>query len=160
MTISFYKPEGKYGAFSNFSKHGILIDGVWWQTIEHYFQAQKFVDQKYKEEIRNAIDPRSAAKLGQSRKFSIRSDWESIKVDIMRNAVLVKFQLHSELRELLLSTGKERIVEDSPSDYFWGIGSDGSGKNALGAILEEVRELLANEKIKGDKNDKGKESKE
>ncbi|MCW3060810.1 MAG: hypothetical protein JWQ02_2631, partial [Capsulimonas sp.] len=53
-----------------------------------------------------------------------------------------KFETHSELREMLLSTGDEEIVENAPGDYYWGIGKDGSGKNMLGKILEEVRAKL------------------
>jgi predicted NAD-dependent protein-ADP-ribosyltransferase YbiA (DUF1768 family) len=36
-------------------------------------------------------------------------------------------------------------VENSPIDYYWGCGKDGSGKNKLGQILMEVREILRNE---------------
>ena len=43
MTIYFYgADEVPYGCFSNFSDHGFDLDGVWWPTSEHYFQAQKF----------------------------------------------------------------------------------------------------------------------
>ena len=33
----------------------------------------------------------------------------------------------------------------APGDYYWGCGKDGSGKNRLGAILEQVREQLRQE---------------
>ena len=42
MAIEFYSTRGPYGAFSNFSPHGFELDGHWWPTSEHYFQAQKF----------------------------------------------------------------------------------------------------------------------
>ncbi len=54
MTIYFYTTTDEYGAFSNFSRHGIKMDGLWWQTVEHYFQAQKFEDPTYREQIRGA----------------------------------------------------------------------------------------------------------
>jgi hypothetical protein len=60
----------------------------------------------------------------------------------MRKAVLRKFETHKDIREVLLSTGDELIVENSPIDYYWGCGKDGSGKNRLGEILMEVREIL------------------
>ena len=50
MTIYFYTKTDKYGEFSNFSKHGIEMNGQWWPTVEHYFQAQKFLDVEYKKE--------------------------------------------------------------------------------------------------------------
>ena len=41
MTAYFYTPrEQPYGCFSNFSRHGATMDGVWWPTVEYYFQAQ------------------------------------------------------------------------------------------------------------------------
>lgn len=60
----------------------------------------------------------------------------------MRKAVLKKFQTHTDIREILLATGEEEIVEKSPIDYYWGCGADGSGKNRLGVILMEVREII------------------
>ena len=142
MTIYFYTTRDRYGEFSNFSRHGVELDGLWWRTTEHYFQAQKFDDDNYKERIRNTPDPKTAAHLGRSRKVPIREDWEEIKDDVMRKAVSKKFQTHVGLRELLLSTGEERLVEAAPGDYYWGCGADGTGKNQLGLILEEVRKEL------------------
>lgn len=142
MTIYFYSSKEQYGEFSNFSKHGIELDGKWWPTTEHYFQAQKFNDETYQEKIRTALTPKTAANMGRSREMPIRNDWEAVKDNVMRKAVLKKFQTHKELKELLLATGNEEIVENSPSDYYWGCGVDGTGKNMLGKILQEVRQLL------------------
>jgi hypothetical protein len=68
-----------------------------------------------------------------------RADWESVKDDVMRRAVRCKFARHEDIRSLLLATGDEEIVENAPSDYYWGCGADGSGRNMLGQILMEVR---------------------
>lgn len=64
----------------------------------------------------------------------------------MRQAIRRKFQTHAELRELLVSTEDEELVENSPKDYYWGCGADGSGKNMTGIILMEVRAEFLNEK--------------
>ena len=144
MTIYFYTTNQPYGEFSNFSKYGVELNGLWWKTTEHYFQAQKFTDPQYKENIRLALEPKTAANLGRSRKIPIREDWEQIKDDIMRKAVMKKFKTHTKLRELLLDTGTEDIVENAPGDYYWGCGADGSGKNKLGLILQEIRHELNN----------------
>lgn len=142
MTIYFYTTNDQYGEFSNFSKYGIELDGLWWPTSEHYFQAQKFTDPEYQEKIRRAPDPKTAANLGRSRDVPIREDWEQVKDDVMRAAVLKKFQTHPKLLNLLLGTGDSRLVENAPGDYYWGCGADGSGKNRLGQILVEVRQQL------------------
>lgn len=142
MTIYFYSTIDPYGVFSNFSRYGVEIDGLWWPTTEHYFQAQKFEDAVYRDKIRNAPSAKDAANLGRSRKLPLRTDWAQVKDEVMRRAVLKKFQTHKDIRELLLSTGEEEIVENAPGDYYWGCGKDGTGLNRLGTILQEVREEL------------------
>ena len=144
MTIYFYTTTGKYGKFANFSRYGVELDGKWWPTTEHYFQAQKFYAEEYQEKIRHAPDPKTAAILGRNRQIPIREDWEQIKDQVMQKAILKKFQTHIELRQLLLSTYNQEIVENSPTDYYWGCGADGSGKNRLGKILQDIRDILRN----------------
>jgi N-glycosidase YbiA len=142
MTIEFYSKTNAYSQFSNFSPHGIEMDGLWYPTVEHYFQAMKFPGHEHAEKIRLAAKPAVAKQLGRSRKVPIRGDWEAVKVEIMRAAVRKKFQSHAELAEVLLGTGDEQLVEAAPADYFWGCGKSGSGQNWLGKILMEVRSEL------------------
>ena len=148
MTIYFYTTRDKYGCFSNFSRHGLELDGAWWPTSEHYFQGQKFVGTPHAEQIRMAKSPKEAAKMGRDRKRPLRPDWEEVKDDVMRRAVLRKFETHADIREILLGTGDEEIVENAPGDRYWGCGADGTGKNKLGQILMEVREILRQGKDK------------
>lgn len=142
MTVYFYSTRDKYGCFSNFSRHGFELDGKYWKTSEHYFQAMKFEGTKYEDQVREARSPKDAATLGRRRDFPLRKDWESIKDDVMRRAVLKKFQTHEDIRNILLDTGDDDLVENAPSDYYWGCGKDGTGKNMLGKILMEIRETL------------------
>lgn len=142
MTIRFYKVNDKYGCFSNFSKHGFELDGKYWPTSEHYFQAQKFVGSIYEEEIRVVESPMDAANMGRDRDKPLRSDWEEVKDEVMKKAVLQKFLTHPDIREILISTSPEEIIEETTSDYYWGCGTKGTGKNVLGKILMEVRSTL------------------
>lgn len=143
MPIYFYSPRQEpYGCFSNFSPHGVELDGRWWPTAEHFFQAQKFAGTEHEEAVRQAGTPKRAAELGRDRKRPLRPDWETVKDDVMRRAVRKKFETHARLREILLSTGDEEIVENAPHDYYWGCGQDGTGRNMLGLILMEVRAAL------------------
>lgn len=142
MTIYFYSTRDTYGCFSNFSPHGFVLDGVWWPTSEHYFQAQKFVGTPHADQIRQVKSPKDAANMGRDRNRPLRPDWKHVKDEIMRKAVLRKFETHTDIREILLSTGDELIVENAPGDYYWGCGADGSGKNQLGQILMAVREIF------------------
>ena len=139
MAIEFYSKIEAYGEFSNFSPHGIEMDGKWYPTIEHYFQSMKFPGHDHAEKIRQAANPMIAKKLGRMRAVRLRDDWEAVKLDIMRAAVRKKFSTHRQLLSLLLETDEEELIEASPSDYFWGRGRSGTGQNWLGRILMEVR---------------------
>lgn len=143
--INFYSVSDEYGEFSNFAPFPIRVDGERWPTSEHYFQAQKFDDAAYRQTIQRAKTPMLAARLGRDRKHKLRRDWESVKVSVMRAAVLAKFTQHDELRALLLSTGESKLVEHTENDGYWGDGGDGSGKNMLGRILMEIRARLRSE---------------
>ncbi|TKI62027.1 NADAR family protein [Lysinibacillus mangiferihumi] len=144
MGIYFYNVNEEYGCFSNFSPHGFELDGFFWETSEHYFQAQKFVGTELEERIRISLSPMEAAKMGRDRRNQPRGDWEEVKDSIMKKAVLKKFCTHKDIQAILLSTEDKVIVEKTSNDYYWGCGNDGSGKNMLGKILMEVRELIKN----------------
>jgi ribA/ribD-fused uncharacterized protein len=140
LKIYFYRVNESYGCFSNFSHHPFELDGKLWKTSEHYFQSQKFIGTPYEDEIRLVESPMVAAKLGRDRSKPLRTDWEIVKDNIMRKAVLEKFKTHQDIQQLLLSTGTNEIIEKTQNDYYWGCGKDGTGKNMLGKILMEVRD--------------------
>jgi ribA/ribD-fused uncharacterized protein len=140
--IYFYVPSDEYGCFSNFSPHGFELDGSYWKTSEHYFQAQKFAGTEYVERIRKVATPKQAAEIGRRRDLPLRKEWEQVKDEVMRRAVLKKFETHADIRAVLLATGDRDIVENAPNDYYWGCGRDGTGKNMLGQILMETRAIL------------------
>ena len=142
MAINFYSTNDEFGEFSNFALFPITLKGVIWPTTEHYFQAQKFAGAPHEEAIRLAPSPSQAAKMGRQRSRPLRKDWEQVKDDIMRQAVLAKFQQHPSLQSLLLSTGNADIVEHTKNDAYWGDAGDGSGLNMLGRILMEIRDKL------------------
>ncbi len=141
--IKFYSVGDEYGEFSNFAPYPIYLNKKKWPTSEHFFQAQKFLDPKDREEIRKTNSSNVAARLGRDRKKKLRKDWESVKVSIMRQALEAKFTQHDDLRNLLLSTGTAKLVEHTPNDDYWGDGGNGLGKNMLGRLLMEVRDKLA-----------------
>lgn len=140
--IKFYRTGDPFGDFSNFAAFPIHLKGVDWPTTEHYFQAQKFAGTPHEEAVRLADSPMVAARMGRDRSRPLRPDWEAVKDDIMREAVLAKFEQHPALLSLLLSTGDAEIIEHTKNDDYWGDGGDGSGKNMLGHILMEVRQRL------------------
>ncbi len=122
----------------------IEIDGVPWPTTEHYFQAQKFVGTPYVNKIRNSSSPRDAFSLSRDPVISHwrRSDWEEVKMDVMRKALYAKFTQQLGLKQTLIRTENRKLVERSPYDSFWGDGGNGTGQNHLGKLLMELRAKL------------------
>jgi len=163
--ILFYE-KGQFFEFSNFYKAPIVIDGLEYNTVEHYFQSRKFSDNKeYSEIIRNVNTPGKAKVLGSQKtsfnykwaqelkaiikKYEAKLDpnWDSIKDEVMLRALRAKFTQNSHCRELLLSTGDSYIVENSGSrDGYWGNGlkdlKDPNKIGRLGLLLMQVREEL------------------
>jgi N-glycosidase YbiA len=145
MTIYFYKADQPYGCFSNFSQHPIYLDGEYWPTVEHYYQSRKFVGTKFAGlivKIQLAATPEEAAAIGRHPNYSPHPHWCDQKCGVMYAAVQQKFLTHRDVQLVLLHTGNQEIIEDSPVDYFWGCGGDRSGINHLGKILMRIRAEL------------------
>jgi len=142
---------------SNFPHYPFELDGREWPTTEHYFQAMKFGpyedaeghlhpgSPEVVERIRAAATAMGAAKMGRNRQYPLRPDWDQARVDVMRRALRAKFTQNAGIREQLLQTYPRHIIEDSPTDYYWGCGADGTGENMLGQLLVELRNELKNE---------------
>ena len=142
IKIYFYKVNAPYGCFSNFSPHPIELAGRKWATVEHYYQAHKFLGTDFEElmgQIHAAPTPELAAKIGRNPKHQSHPSWDLCKCEVMYGAVLQKFRTHLDIQQILLATLDAEIIEDSPVDYFWGCGTARTGINHLGRILMQVR---------------------
>ena len=128
--------RGEYSFLSNFHTCTIEYQGYTYQNVESAFQAQKDLTRRSEFESLNST---MAKRLG--RKVNLRSDWETVKVGIMKELVKCKFDQHQELKEQLLNTGDRLLIEGNTwNDTFWGV-CNGKGKNTLGNILMELRDL-------------------
>jgi ribA/ribD-fused uncharacterized protein len=141
--INFYGHKNPFGEFSNFYSAPIELDGYTWPTTEHYFQAQKFIsDQMHFQNVSKLATPREAFNYVRTHRSAVRTDWASVKDDIMLRACMAKFEQHPKLKELLLSTEDRILVEHTTNDSYWGDGGDGTGRNQLGITLMKVRDSL------------------
>jgi N-glycosidase YbiA len=155
--LYFERDREAFGFLSHFWPAEIRLDGQTWPTAEHYYQAQKHDSHAYRQAIRSAETPARAKRLSASPDASgkagrqswfrannkePRADWNAAKLDVMRKADWAKFSQNSDLAALLLGTGDAKLIEDSPSDPFWGIGPGGDGENWAGRVLMDVRERL------------------
>ncbi len=140
--IRFWTPKGFNGFMSNFFEAPFVVDGVLYPTNEHFFQSQKFAGTKAEKYILALPTAAETAKEGKRRDLPLRKDWEEVKEEIMLIGLRAKFSQNEEIREKLLDTEEAVLIENSPYDYYWGIGADGSGKNRLGVLLMQVRNEL------------------
>ncbi|KAJ9703292.1 hypothetical protein PVL29_004903 [Vitis rotundifolia] len=160
--IFFYKTWDLYGAFSNFSPHPIQMpdengDYQTWSSVEHYYQAHKFVGvndpvaRDFVEDIKSAKSPEEAARMARTIQRQhpdlVRFDWDAVKIDVMYRALKCKFSIYPHLNSMLLSTAGSVLVEASPHDLFWGGGRDGEGLNYLGRLLMQLRSEFLGESL-------------
>ena len=126
------KFTGKYRFLSNFYEVPIAVDDITYRSVEHAFQAAKTLDNLEKHIFRQCETPADAKYWGKQ--IKLRSDWEDIKVDTMYKLLKIKFS-NVDLKQKLLSTGENEIVEgNNHKDTYWGV-YKGEGKNVLGKLL-------------------------
>lgn len=140
MSIKFYKIKDPHGYMSNFYRSPIYIYNRWWRNVEAAYQSRKFSDEETIDKLAKATSAKEAREIGQG--GVMRSDWDQVRYEVMKECVLAKFLQNQPLKEHLLNTGDEYLIEDSPVDSYWGCGADGNGQNQLGRILVEAREII------------------
>lgn len=145
---SFVTADGTHTVLSNFyqstftAPHFSLdrLTPVEWKSVEHYYQAAKASCLYDANWVARASTPKEAKKLG--REIPLRSDWESIKISVMRNALALKFAPDTQEAAYLRSTEDFVLVEGNDwGDIFWGV-AGGFGQNWLGYLLMAQRGYL------------------
>ena len=139
--VYFYTPT--YYAFDNFSAFSVELWGRVFPTSEHAYQWKKFEFSKsaVAEEIVNARSARDTKVIADAHKEEISPDWHTVKVSYMEEILRAKIAQHEKVKSLLMETGTKEIIENSPTDAFWGIGS-GDGRNELGKLWMKLRSEL------------------
>lgn len=133
--------DGEYRFLSNFAPSVVWHDGIKYPTVEHAYQAAKTFDFAERWRISQLPTPGQAKRAG--RRVVLRVDWMQVKRTVMRELLVQKFVLNSELRQKLKDTGTATLIEGNTwGDTFWGV-CNGEGRNELGIILMQVRGLLS-----------------
>lgn len=143
-----YEFQGDYRFLSNFYPAPIVVDGITYDTTEHFYQMHKFTQKWLLADIRTAPTPGQAKRIARQYSVLIREDWDEIKVRIMTIATMNKFWQHTALAVKLLQTGNAVLIEGNRwHDNFWGSCQCDKctqiiGQNQLGLILRNVRNTL------------------
>jgi len=147
------KFDGVYRFLSNFYLFEIVDEnGIHWDSTEHYYQAMKTLNKKEQEEIRLAPltkteeNKKTVKYLGKS--CTLRSDWDSIKIEVMKKALRMKFCFGNKMSQKLIETGDSTLIEGNYwGDTFWGV-CKGVGENNLGKLLMELRKELNEKEVR------------
>lgn len=141
---TFFKKECPETGFCSNFKYGYGFyddEGIWWDTSEHFYQAMKTPIPQEREYVRVAGSAYQAKTRGDD--INLYQDWETRKIDTMRQAIKYKFAPGTEAARLLQCTGIGYLVEWAPwGDTFWGVDTCRMGLNWLGRILMEHRDQL------------------
>ena len=148
-SVVFLKTKERYGALSNMAGgFPLRVNGVDIRTSEALYQACRF---PHLPKIQNKIiaerSPMTAKMKSKPHRQNSRSDWDAVRVKIMRWCLQVKLaQNWDRFRDALLETENLPIVEHSRRDDFWGAKPVDDttlvGVNALGRLLMELREQI------------------
>lgn len=138
---------------SQWFESSFTIDGVTYQTAEHWMMAAKarlFGDEDSLLQILESPDPKTAKAIGRTVKNFDPVIWDQNARRIVTEGNVAKFSQNAQLREFLVATGDAVLVEASPYDRIWGIGlkadderaknpTTWQGQNLLGFALMDVR---------------------
>lgn len=128
--------KGPYRFLSNFYRYRVGFEGYFYPTVEHAYQAAKTLSLTDRFAICNTDTPGEAKKLGRS--VPLREGWDSMKLKVMLELLRNKF-MYSPLKDALLATGTELLVEvNTWGDTYWGV-CNNVGSNNLGKLLMKVR---------------------
>jgi ribA/ribD-fused uncharacterized protein len=146
--VFFYEQD--FYVLSNFSAFTLQWKGHRFDTSEAAYHWEKFEPSGFmgsvivsvRQMIRTAPSAHEAFKIAQTNKGLRRPDWDTVKVDIMRDILRAKVSQHEYVSRKLLATGDRELVEDSWRDDYWGWGPNRDGLNMLGKLWMEIRDEL------------------
>lgn len=140
MTI--YFQQGNHYYLSNFYEAKFIYKDILWPSVEHAYQAMKSDSKSVWEYVAKLKSPNEAKKFG--RRVCLRRNWEDIKLSIMISCVRAKFTQNKNLKEMLVATGDQILVEYTWwGDTYWGVNTNYEGENHLGIILMEIRNEIS-----------------
>ena len=152
------EPNGEIGVgcLSQWWPSTFLVEGVQYQSAEHFMMAEKarlFQDEQALADILSATHPAEAKKIGRRVRGFNPLTWADHRFEIVVRGNFEKFRQNEREGVFLRNTGDQVLVEASPRDRIWGIGmsknhpnatqpSKWRGKNLLGFALMEARAQL------------------
>jgi ribA/ribD-fused uncharacterized protein len=152
------RPDGRLGdsCFSQWWPCEFVLGGQRFTSAEQFMMSEKarlFGDDEVRAQILAIDDPATVKKLGRGVSGFDDAVWQSARFELVTRGNVAKFGQNPELRDYLLATADDILVEASPTDTIWGIGLGAEnpsandptawrGLNLLGFALIQARALL------------------
>jgi len=135
--------QNEYRWLSNFYPCELRFRGKLYPSVEYAYLSAKSEDKEWKIMCAEAKEKQGKIKKA-SQRLKVVPNWESIKMEVMRECLELKF-LQEPFKTWLLETGKVHLQEgNSWGDKFWGVDLEtGEGENNLGKLIMTIREKLA-----------------
>lgn len=119
----------------------VQFEGETYPSVLHGYWSLSAAGASDRRQIADAATAREAHELGG--RASRRADWPAVRLAVMAGLLRAKFAQHTELAQILRSTGDAAIsytgLSDSP---FWRDAPDNRGRNWTGRLLELTRSEL------------------
>ncbi len=176
--VAFYHSGKDYYCFANTFLNGsqdpkvsdnndftYKIDGLDWESTEHYFHAKKYQNLQKAHDLFVGIKPgalptelkKTNSTIAQALKNEPLSfgtnwaEWDKMSPYVMLKAIRAKFSQHDALKKVLLDTYPKMLVEntaDAPyEENLWGASRNYTGCNLLGQVLMHVRQEFHDGKL-------------
>jgi ribA/ribD-fused uncharacterized protein len=155
--LCFYREKDPYGELSNWIKSPFMYAGMNFESVLQFLMFHKvmlFGQRRLAHQIMSLTDPTEIKKIGNA-KFDGYSDmqWDVTCEGIISRGLIAKFSQNQDMCRVLLGTGNRIIAFATPLDEMWGTGIainnpeacnvfKWTGKNRLGKVLMQTRELL------------------
>lgn len=154
--ICFHNPDEINGYLSNWYLADFSVNSIQYSSMEQYMMYQKallFNDMEIAGKILNTTNVGKIKALGRTVKNYEDIIWNGMRQIIVYKGLFEKFQQNIELKEKLLETQDNILVECAVQDRIWGIGlsmkderrfelEKWQGQNLLGFSLMMVRTML------------------
>lgn len=137
--------QGDFRFLSNFEGPPVKLDGITYPRVENAYQAAKTLDLEQRRQF-VSVTAAKAKQLGKQY-ITLRSDWNTIRLEIMSKLVRQKF-LNLQYMQLLLATNEADLIEGNYwHDNFWGDCYckkcvNIKGQNELGRLIKSIRDEL------------------
>lgn len=129
----------EYWFLSNMFPQDVTVAGMKFKCAEAAFQALKCANLSDIQYLMRCGGP-TAKRYGRT--VPLVPNWETQRVDAMREVLASKFSEDGLALKLLATDTAELIEGNTWGDTFWGV-CNGVGENMLGKLLMERRALLA-----------------